>query len=71
MKKSNDTYSCVEYPAEKPIVWHEIKQLERKEFDSVAAAQRITMDLLLLAYEVRVATEFTTAPDYRLPTLLG
>jgi len=61
---TTDTYSCIEYSAEKAIDWREFKQWKGREFDLAAVTQRIIMDLLLLSYEIRIATKFTTTSNY-------
>ena len=62
------TYHCEEHTLEKPIDWREFKQW-KKYLDVAVTTQEITLELLLLNYEVRVAELFTTiAPYAALPT---
>ncbi len=57
------TYHCEEHTLEKPIDWREFKQW-KKYLDVAVTTQEITLELLLLNYDVRIATLFTTAANY-------
>ena len=57
------TYHCEEHTLEKPIDWREFKQW-KKYLDVAVTSQEITLEILLLNYDVRIATLFTTAANY-------
>jgi len=58
-----ETYHCEEHTLEKPIDWREFKQW-KKYLDVAVTSQEITLEILLLNYDVRIATLFTTALNY-------
>jgi len=60
-KVSTDTYHCEEHTLEKAIDWREFKKW-KKYMDLAVTTQEITLELLLLNYEIRIADMFTTTP---------
>jgi len=62
-KVSTDTYHCEEHSLEKAIDWREFKKW-KKYMDLAVTTQEITLELLLLNYEIRVASLFTTTGNY-------
>ena len=62
-KLSTDTYQCDEHTLEKLIDWREFKKW-KKYLDLALTTQEITLELLLLNYEVRIASLFTTTTTY-------
>ncbi|MBU0846372.1 hypothetical protein KKH23_04225 [Patescibacteria group bacterium] len=57
------TYHCDEHTLEKSIDWREFKKY-KKYLDVAVTTQEITLELLLLNYEIRVASLFTTIANY-------
>ena len=57
------TYHCEEHTLEKPIDWREFKQW-KKYLDIAVTTQEITLELLLLNYEIRVANILTATASY-------
>jgi len=62
-KVSTDTYHCEEHTLEKAIDWREFKKW-KKYMDLAVTTQEITLELLLLNYEIRVADLFVTTSTY-------
>lgn len=62
-KLSKDTYHCEEHTLEKPIDWREFKKWKRY-IDLATTTQEITLELLLLNYDVRISTLLTTYANY-------
>ena len=62
-KLTTQTYHCDEHTLEKAIDWREFKKF-KKYIDVAVTTQEITLELLMLNYEVRIATLFTTAANY-------
>lgn len=60
---SPTSYHCDEYSLEKPIDWREFKQWANY-MDLAKITQEITLEILLLQYEVRVATLLTSTANY-------
>jgi hypothetical protein len=62
-KVSTGTYHCDEHTLEKAIDWREFKKW-KKYMDLAVTTQEIALELLLLNWEVRIATLFTTEATY-------
>jgi len=62
-KMSTGNYHCEEHTLEKPIDWREFKQW-KKYLDIAVTTQEISLELLLLNYEIRVANLLTTYGNY-------
>ena len=60
---TTDTYHCEEHTLEKAIDWREFKKW-KKYLDLAVTTQEITLELLLLNYEIRIANLFTTEGTY-------
>ena len=59
----DDSYHCEEHTLEKPIDWREFKKF-KKYLDLGKTTMEITLELLLLNYEIRVAELHTTEANY-------
>ena len=66
-KLSTATYHCEEHTLEKSIDWREFKKWKRY-IDLAVTTQEITLELLLLNYDVRISTLFTTYANYATST---
>lgn len=62
-KVSTSTYHCEEHTLEKAIDWREFKKW-KKYLDLAVTTQEIELELLLLAYESRIADLFITTANY-------
>jgi len=62
-KVSTDTYHCEEHSLEKAIDWREFKKW-KKYMDLAVTTQELTLELLLLNYEIRVADMFIATTTY-------
>ena len=62
-KVSTDTYHCEEHTLEKAIDWREFKKW-KKYMDLAVTTQELTLELLLLNYEIRIADLFITTGTY-------
>ena len=60
---STDTYHCEEHTLEKAIDWREFKKW-KKYMDLAVTTQELTLELLLLNYEIRIADLFIATGTY-------